>query len=53
MSMYNLLEYSDSYEDYSGSLYQFKRVEQNVGDNGILIMLIQMLHHLLNTKQVF
>ena len=32
--MYNLLEYSDSYEDYSGSLYQFKRVEQNVGDNG-------------------
>ena len=33
MPMYNLLEYSDNYEDSSGSLYQFKRDEQNVGDN--------------------
>ena len=30
MPMYNLLEYSDNYEDSSGSLYQFKRDEQNV-----------------------
>ena len=29
MPMYNLLEYSDNYEDSSGSLYQFKR-----DDNG-------------------
>ena len=27
MSMYNLLEYSDSYQDSTGSLYQFKRDE--------------------------
>ena len=27
MPMYNLLEYSDNYEDSSGSLYQFKRNE--------------------------
>ena len=27
MSMYNLLEYSDNYEDTTGSLYQFKRDE--------------------------
>ena len=27
MPMYNLLEYSDSYEDTTGSLYQFKRDE--------------------------
>ena len=25
MSMYNLIEYSDTYADSSGSLYQFKR----------------------------
>ena len=28
MSMYNLIEYSDSYSDTSGSLWQFKRHEQ-------------------------
>ena len=27
MSMYNLLEYSDNYQDLTGSLYQFKRDE--------------------------
>ena len=27
MPMYNLLEYSDSYQDFSGSIYQFKRDE--------------------------
>ena len=32
--MYNLLEYSDNYSDSSGSLYQFKRDEQNVGNDG-------------------
>ena len=30
MSMYNLLEYSDNYADSSGSLYQFKKDEQNI-----------------------
>ena len=38
MSMYNLLEYSDNYENSTGSLYQFKRDEPpddnaNVGNN--------------------
>ena len=28
--MYNFLEYSDNYADSSGSLWQFKRDEQNV-----------------------
>ena len=27
MPMYNLLEYSDNYQDSTGSLYQFKRDE--------------------------
>ena len=30
MPMYNLIEYSDNYADSSGSLYQFKRDEQNM-----------------------
>ena len=34
MPMYNLLEYSENYSDSSGSLYQFKRDEQNAGDDG-------------------
>ena len=29
MPMYNLLEYSDNYADFSGSLYQFKRNPNN------------------------
>ena len=28
--MYNLVEYSDNYSDTSGSLWQFKRDEQNI-----------------------
>ena len=34
MAMYNFLEYSDNYADSSGSLWQFKRVEQNMTDAG-------------------
>ena len=34
MPMYNLLEYSDNYENFSGSLTQFKRDEQNMTDAG-------------------
>ena len=34
MSMYNLIEYSDNYSDTSGSLWQFKRDEQDM-NNGI------------------
>ena len=30
MPMYNLIEYSDNYSDTSGSLWQFKRDEQNI-----------------------
>ena len=32
MPMYNLIEYSDNYSDTSGSLWQFKRDEQNMND---------------------
>ena len=32
--MYNLLECSDNYTDSSGSLYQFKRDEQNMTNAG-------------------
>ena len=35
MPMYNLIEYSDNYEDSSGSLWQFKRDEQNITAAGI------------------
>ena len=34
MPMYNLIEYSDNYADYSGSLYQFKRNESPMNDAG-------------------
>ena len=30
MPIYNLIEYSDNYSDDSGSLWQFKRHEQNM-----------------------
>ena len=30
MPMYNMIEYSDNYSDTSGSLWQFKRDEQNI-----------------------
>ena len=34
MPMYNLIEYSDNYSDISGSLWQFKRHEQPIDNNG-------------------
>ena len=34
MPMYNLIEYSDNYADFSGSLYQFKRDESPMNNNG-------------------
>ena len=33
--MYNFLEYSDNYTDYSGSVYQFKRDEQTMNNGNI------------------
>ena len=33
MPMYNLLEYSDNYADFFGSLYQFKRDEPPMNDD--------------------
>ena len=35
LPMYNLLEYSGNYADFSGSLWQFKRDEQNTKNAGI------------------
>ena len=35
--MYNLIEYSDNYSDTSGSLWQFKRDEQPINNNGAFI----------------
>ena len=37
MPMYNLIEYSDNYSDTSGSLWQFKRDEQPIDNNGAFI----------------
>ena len=34
MPVYNLIEYSDNYKDYSGSLYQFKRDESPMNNAG-------------------
>ena len=34
MSMYNLIEYSDNCNDSSGSLYQFKRDESPMNNDG-------------------
>ena len=34
MPVYNLIEYSDNYTDYSGSLYQFKRGESPMNNAG-------------------
>ena len=39
MPRYNLIEYSDNYEDSSGSLYQFKRDESPMNDAGNLLNL--------------
>ena len=37
MPMYNLLEYSENYADSSGSLYKFKRDEQNMKNRKIAV----------------
>ena len=37
MPMYNLIEYSDSYSDTSGSLWQFKRHEVPAGNPDLTI----------------
>ena len=37
MPMYTLIEYSDNYSDTSGSLWQFKRDEQPIDNNGAFI----------------
>ena len=37
MPMYNLIEYSDNYSDTSGGLWQFKRDEQPIDNNGAFI----------------
>ena len=39
MPMYNLIEYSDNYSDTSGSLWQFKKDEQPINNNGTSIRL--------------
>ena len=39
MPIYNLIEYSDNYSDTSGSLWQFKRDEQPIDNNGVSINL--------------
>ena len=46
--MYNLIEYSESYSDTSGSLWDFKRDE--IYNNANVTMIIMLLH--LNIKQV-
>ena len=37
MPLYNLLEYSDNYTDTSGTLYQFKRAESPMNNDGNLV----------------
>ena len=37
MPMYNLIEHSDNYSDTWGSLWQFKRDEQPINNNGAFI----------------
>ena len=37
MPMYNLIEYSGNYQDSSATLYQYKRDEQPVNNNGDII----------------
>ena len=37
MPMYNLIEYSDNYSDTSRSLWQFKRDERPINNNGVFI----------------
>ena len=35
MNLYNILEHSDNYADTTGSLYQYKRPEQNKVNNAL------------------
>ena len=35
MKHYNLIDYSDNYQDTVGSLYQFKRDEQQLNNNAL------------------
>ena len=37
MSMYNLIKYSDNFFDTPGSLWQFKKDEQPINNNGAFI----------------
>ena len=39
MPMYNLIKYSDNYSDTSGSLWNFKKDEQPIDNNGASINL--------------
>ena len=50
MSMYNMIEYSYNYSETSCSLWQFKR-DDWPKDMGTFLMLVQIIHHLLNTNQ--
>ena len=37
MPIYNMIEHNDNYSDTSGSLWQFKRDEQPINNNGAFI----------------
>ena len=50
--MYNLIEYSDNYSDTSGNLWQFKRDELPVNNDGNPDNVLQLVQYLLNTNQV-
>ena len=39
MPMYNLIEYRENYNDSSGSLYQFKKDESPMNNDGNLIII--------------
>ena len=51
--MYNLLEYSDNFAESSGSLWQYKRDEQNMTNTGNPDNVNTNIHHHLNTSQIF
>ena len=53
MPMYNILEYSDNYADFSTSLWPFKRDEQNITNAGIPNCFTTDNSTPLNTSQVF
>ena len=54
MTMYNLIEYSDNYEDSSGSLYQFKRDESPMNNAGNpLNVALDTIQLLLNKSKSF